>query len=410
MNIEDLDPLKILSEAIRKVPALKYALGILGLLAILVIVTRWQLDLRVAVFGVLILVMLMIILVVFVKLSSLPSKTFVGPGVVLLWSTVSLSIAAIAFLGSSAFFSWPLNLSDWLNGEEGVITIVVNGDDEEKYPVSKVPIGNALALKSDLALRALSVVEAPLGQFYIGLTNHNEIWRMDKNGNLIGNGLKVPGEPTIILAADEQVFIATNFPSKIVVVPQDLSEISAFWDLPHDRAVLETFGKSESFDGGLPGEISSFTITQDSIWINASDNNASVIYRVDRGTDQWLIPEFYNFDIAFSGRDWGLHMTPVGVVAFTTETSPSSLYLLDKDSIRTFGGHDYDLVSSTVTVWAGKRGALGLLDAEDQIIEFDVENGNLLQKARLGTLPTRPVMNVWEIVRGQWENERYGSL
>ena len=400
MDFNSLDPLSIIREARKNVPALKYAIGVLGLLAVLAItVSIWRLDPGVAVFGPIILIGLMTILVLFARLSSLPEKIFRIPGVILLWFTLIATMSAIVLLGMSVFFSWPLDLNHWLipSGVEQP-----TDSDEIRRDLST---GSAVALEDALAARTLSVASYSQDQFYIGLTNPNEISLMDKGGGLIGNRISVPGEPALIEATNTQLFVATEFPASIIVMPRDLSTISDTWDLPHDRRILEKHGKLDSIDGGLPGNIISFAVTEDTIWVNAADNNGSVIYKVNRGTGQWLIPEYYDFDMAFSGRDWMLHATSIGVVAFSSNTTPSSMYVLDENEVRTFGGHDYDLVSSSTNIWIGKYGAIGVLDSDDQMIEFDVDDGSLRQKARLGTLPPRSAESVWDTVSGQWDNE-----
>lgn len=400
MDFKEIDPLSIIREARKSVPALDYAFGVMGLLAVLAITAGiWRLDLRVAVFGPIILIGLMTILVLFARLSILPEKIFHIPGMILLWFTLVVTMSAIVLLGTSVFFSWPLDLKHWL------MRSVVEQPSDSDQILRNTLTESIIPLDNTLAARTLSVASYSPDQFIVGLTNPNEIKPMDRHGVLIGEGIEVPGEPALIVPTDTQLFVATKFPAVIVVTPRDLSTISAAWDLPHDRRILEEHGKLDSIDGGLPGSIISFAVTDDTIWVNAADNNGSVIYQVDRMTGQWLIPKYYNSDIAFSGRDWTLHATSIGVVAFSTQTTPSSMYLLDDDEIQTFEGHDYDLVSSSTNIWVGRHGSVGVLDSEDQMIEFNVLNGSLRQTARLGTLPSRSAEYVWDTVRGEWEGE-----
>lgn len=400
MDIKDIDPLSIIREARKNVPALKYAFGVLGLLAVLAVVTGiWRLDLRVAVFGPIVLIGLMTILVLFAQLSSLPKKIFQIPGVILLWFTLIVTMAAIVLLGVSVFFSWPLDLKHWL------IASNVEQQSDSEEPLRSPSTGSTVAIEDNVAARALSVARRSPDQFYIGLTNPNEIKLMNRDGVLIDSGIRVPGEPALIIATDTQLFVATDFPPIILVMPRDLSTVSAAWDLPHDQRILEEHGKLDDIDTSLPSTIMSFAVTNDTIWVNAADNNGSVIFQVDRATGQWLIPEYYDSEMNFDGRDWTLHATSIGVVAFSTNTSPSSMYLLIEDEVQKFGGHEFDLVSSSTNVWIGKHGAVGVLDSADQMIEFDVHNRSLRQTARLGTLPARSVESVWDTVHGQWDND-----
>ena len=404
MDFADLNPLKILNEARKNVPALKYAFGALGLLAVLaIVVSIWKLDLRVAVFGPIILIGVMTILLVFAKLSTLSESDFQLPALILLWFTLIVAMGAILLLGSSVFFSWPLDLSHWLVPRDMEGRLVSN----EERTQQNASTGSAVTLEGVLSARIWSAASHSSDRFYVGLTGPNEIRLMDRDGALVGNGIEVPGEPALIVTTDTLLFVATEFPATIVTAPRDLSTISAVWDLPHDREILKKHGKSESIDDGLPSRIESFAVTDDTIWVNAADNSVSVIYQIDRETGRWLIPQYYDHEIAFTGRDWALHATSIGVVAFSTETSPSSMYILDEDEIQAFSGHKYDLVSSSTNIWIGKRGAVGVLDSEDQMVEFDVQNESLRPRARLGTLPARHVEGVWDTVQGQWDNDRF---
>lgn len=333
MDFADISPLKVIKEARKNVPALKYAFGVLGLLAVLAItVGIWKLDLRVAVFGPIILIGVMTILVVFAKLSTLPGSAFQIPALILLWFTLIVTMGAILLLGTSVFFSWPLDLSHWLVAGDVRDPLVSDKEDTQR----NTSTGSVVALEEALSARTLSAANHSSDRFYIGLTGPNEIRLMDRDGVLVGNGIEVPGEPALIVTTETLLFVATEFPSTIVMAPRDLSTISASWDLPHDREILKRHGKSDSIDDGLPGRIESFAVTDDTIWINAADNSVSVIYQIDRETGQWLIPEYYDYDIAFDGRDWALHATSIGVVAFSTETTPSSMYLLGEDEIQVF--------------------------------------------------------------------------
>jgi hypothetical protein len=110
----DGNPLGILRAAIQAVPAVKYALGIAGIAAAIAIIGGFKIDYRVAVFGVIIMFVLMVVLVLFAKLSKASDPTFATAGKVFLWFSLVLVIAVATFLTTSVFFSWPRDLGSWL--------------------------------------------------------------------------------------------------------------------------------------------------------------------------------------------------------------------------------------------------------------------------------------------------------
>jgi hypothetical protein len=66
-------PNQFLREAVKAVPAVKYALGIGGIVATIAIVYSFKIDPRVAFFGTLVMLVLMGALVVFARMASLAS-------------------------------------------------------------------------------------------------------------------------------------------------------------------------------------------------------------------------------------------------------------------------------------------------------------------------------------------------
>ncbi|HKU74729.1 MAG TPA: hypothetical protein VJR02_12530 [Pyrinomonadaceae bacterium] len=108
----NVNPFRVLKEAIKQVPALKYALGVAGIAAAAAIVKSLVSDLRVAVFGIILMVVLMTVLVVFAKLTAIASKDFKLPALVLLWFSLLLVIAVSSLLFTSTFFNWPMKLKD----------------------------------------------------------------------------------------------------------------------------------------------------------------------------------------------------------------------------------------------------------------------------------------------------------
>lgn len=110
-----LSPITVLREAIRAVPAVKYALGIAGIVSAIAIVTGgFRIDLRIAVFGTVIMFVLMTVLVLFARLSTTPHHALGIAVIVLVWFSLLLTMFTATGLFTSVFFHWPLDLRRWL--------------------------------------------------------------------------------------------------------------------------------------------------------------------------------------------------------------------------------------------------------------------------------------------------------
>ena len=101
-------------DAIRAVPAVKYALGIGGIVWVIAAVAALNVDYRVAVFGSVIMIVLMVLLLVFAKLAGTASTVFILPMTVLVWFSILLTTVSALLLATSIFFRWPLDLQYWL--------------------------------------------------------------------------------------------------------------------------------------------------------------------------------------------------------------------------------------------------------------------------------------------------------
>lgn len=107
-----MDPFKLLKEAVAAVPAMKYALGVAGLAAVVAIVLGFEINSQVAVFGTLIVIGLMFVLLVFSKHAGAANVNFAGPAGVLVWFYTVVVMAATLLLMSSYFFHVP-SISLW---------------------------------------------------------------------------------------------------------------------------------------------------------------------------------------------------------------------------------------------------------------------------------------------------------
>jgi len=108
MNL--MDPFRLLKDAITAVPAMKYALGVAGIAAVVAIIFGLKLNPQVAVFGSLIVLGFMFVLVVFSKYQGQRSTESVGPADVLVWFyTLAVMASTILFM-TSYFWHWPIRL------------------------------------------------------------------------------------------------------------------------------------------------------------------------------------------------------------------------------------------------------------------------------------------------------------
>lgn len=109
-----LTPLGILRNAIKAVPAVKFALGVAGIAAAVALIAGLITDLRVAVFGIIIMFGLMAVLVVFSNLVRIASRDLKLSAKLLAWASVLLTIATSFFMFTGFFFNWPRPLPGWL--------------------------------------------------------------------------------------------------------------------------------------------------------------------------------------------------------------------------------------------------------------------------------------------------------
>jgi hypothetical protein len=105
--VMSMNPVILISKATKAVPAVKYAVGILGLVAVIAVIIQLKVDLGVAVIGTIVLLGLMVMLLVFARLSLMPGNAFRQPALVLMWAMVILFIALCLLLIWSTFFNGP---------------------------------------------------------------------------------------------------------------------------------------------------------------------------------------------------------------------------------------------------------------------------------------------------------------
>jgi hypothetical protein len=104
-----------LRDAIKAVPAVKYALGIGGILATVAIGRSFRTDLPGAAIETVVMLFLMSILVIFARMVSLTHRLR-ATAVVLTWFSLTLFMAVSCLIFSCVFFGMPRDLSSWLPG------------------------------------------------------------------------------------------------------------------------------------------------------------------------------------------------------------------------------------------------------------------------------------------------------
>jgi len=98
----------LLSEAVKKVPSIRYAQGVAGVGAAAAIVyTAFRGDARAAVLGTVITIGLMIVLLIFARLTQTKSKNVLYAGILGMWVILGLFLATAIGLWTSFFFGWP---------------------------------------------------------------------------------------------------------------------------------------------------------------------------------------------------------------------------------------------------------------------------------------------------------------
>jgi hypothetical protein len=113
----NLNPYRILQDAIRAVPALKYGLAVLALVAIVALASLLRVDPLNAVFGSIVIIVLMVAVLVFARVATLNTSTTRIPALIFLWAFVLLTVLMASCLVSAALFRWPSSLSILLFGK-----------------------------------------------------------------------------------------------------------------------------------------------------------------------------------------------------------------------------------------------------------------------------------------------------
>jgi len=115
LSLLSTSPLNIYREAVKAVPQIRWGLGVVGIIALIAIVSSLKISSRVAVFGFLIMLLAMVLLVIFAALTKASGALKVA-AIILIFAVLLLAIATGICLFTSVFFKWPVDLQSWVTG------------------------------------------------------------------------------------------------------------------------------------------------------------------------------------------------------------------------------------------------------------------------------------------------------
>ncbi len=102
----------VFKESLKQLPeVMKWALAVAGIVALIAIIRGMIADPRIAVYGPVIMLVLMAVLVIFSKIQSTPDSAFYAPVLVFMWTALVLILLTATLLFTSAFFQWPINFT-----------------------------------------------------------------------------------------------------------------------------------------------------------------------------------------------------------------------------------------------------------------------------------------------------------
>jgi len=103
-DLTTISPPTLLKRAIESVPAVKYALGVGGIIAVIAIISSFHIGWTVALFGTVVMFALMTVLVVFANLAGQKSSSFRVPALVLTWFGLILFMLTASILFVAVFW------------------------------------------------------------------------------------------------------------------------------------------------------------------------------------------------------------------------------------------------------------------------------------------------------------------
>lgn len=394
--------LKIIRDAIKDIPSLKYAFGVLALVSIIAIVSTLKLDYRITVFGVVFIILMSSVILLFSNLSKLAGGHFKLPAISLLWFSLVVAIVLPSLLISSIFFKKPLDLSFYLT-QGTSITPHTSIDDSEELTQAQNTVHS---LKGNLG--KVRFIETWNNNIVAGYSSPNQLVVFENRDLSNLQKISINGAPVDIEIDDRYAYVSTEYPSAVHVIDLLSKTVKNTYELPHDKSLFPEL--SEIIDGQLPSGISSIALSKDRLWLIASDDSNAVLYSLNINDGKYHIPQYFDDDIAFDARGWKLESISQDVFAITTDTVPSSLIAIKPDGYIQFGGHDYDIVSSATNIWASMSGSVSFIDPSNKIVGINVTGGNIVPVANYGELGSLGSENWVDPIAKVFGNKIYLAL
>jgi len=219
-------PPSVLKQAIKAVPAVRYALGIGGIISVIAIVRGFRIDFRVAVVGTVVMLLLMTVLLVFAKAASRPQSAFRGPAFTFTWFSLVLFMATATALFLSVFFGKPLDLRTLLHAEQtpvekhGTAEVLPPTTDKLDVTVKRAPSQTVTARVG----RGKAKIRNEIGDL---ITEGIKI--RDRAPLYVGTPMHVEGEPDVMAdwtawTTKIEQFLKTNFDSAEVAKFRSLDD------------------------------------------------------------------------------------------------------------------------------------------------------------------------------------------
>jgi energy-coupling factor transporter transmembrane protein EcfT len=130
-------PTSILKQAIKAVPAVKYALGIGGIVAVIAIVFSFGISPKVAIFGTVIMLILMVVLLLLASLVGKSGTHVSLPALVFTWFSLLLFMATSVLLFTSAFWAKPLDLKTFMSSSKPGLETSSRTPPDQNNPVQQ---------------------------------------------------------------------------------------------------------------------------------------------------------------------------------------------------------------------------------------------------------------------------------
>jgi ABC-type polysaccharide/polyol phosphate export permease len=111
----------VIGPAVKAVPAVRYAVGVAGIMAALALGAAFFKDVASAVIGTVAMIILMVLLRVFAAMAATPNHQLKWPAIVLTWTVMVLFILGAGTIFSSVVFGKPRPLSELISGGGGRI-------------------------------------------------------------------------------------------------------------------------------------------------------------------------------------------------------------------------------------------------------------------------------------------------